>query len=235
MAGEQREGPAVSPLLRGLSSDEQRAVLSGAASRRLAKGQVLFLQDQPAEALYQVEAGRLKLTQVTTDGQTVTVRFTGPDELCAAMAVLDGRNYPFSAMAVAPTRVLLWPRTRLRALFRAFPRLERNVVEIVGAHARDMLDKFRELATEPVAQRLSRTLLRLARLGVRREGGVLIERIRQQDLAEMTATSLYTVNRTLSDWEARGVLRKDRARILIRSEDQLRRMADPPRPSTPGR
>ncbi len=201
-------------------------MVSRAASRRLRKGQVLFLQDEPAQALYQVRTGRLRLSQATPDGQTVAVRFTGPGELCAALAVLDDKGYPFTATAVAPTVVLLWNRDVLLETFRAHPRVERNLLEIVGEHSREMLDKFRELATEPVPRRLARALLRLVRLGGRpREGGVVIERVRQRDLAELTATSPYTVNRVLSKWEADGILEKQRTRIIIHSEARLRRIA----------
>jgi CRP-like cAMP-binding protein len=222
----EREEPGAS-LLRGLSPREVRAVLSSAVARRLAKGQVLFLQDEPAQALYRVEAGRLRLSQLAADGQAVTVRLIGPGEVCAAMAVLDGKAYPFSALAVTPSRVLGWTRSALSELRRTCPRLDRNIQEIVGAHARELLDKVRELATEPVTQRLARALLRLVRLGSRRQqGGILIERVRQQDLAELTAASLYTVNRVLSEWEACGVLKRERGRVLILSEGQLRSIAE---------
>lgn len=214
-------------LLRGLGSDEERAVASRAVSRRLRKGQILFREGEPAEALYQVETGRLRLSQVTPDGEAVAVRFTGPGELCAALAVLDEKAYPFTAAAVVPTQVLFWSRPVLRELLRRHPRLEPNVLDLVGAHAREILDKFRELATEPVPRRLARTLLRLLRLGrPRREGGILIEHLRQRDLAELTATSPYTVNRVLSAWEAHGVLERRRAGLLIRSRAKLRDVAD---------
>jgi len=219
-------GSASSPLLTGLSPDEERDVVSRASSKRLRKGQILFLQDDTAQALYQVQTGRLRLSQATPNGETITVRFTGPGELCAALAVLDGKSYPFTATAVAPTVVLLWSRRVLGEVFRAHPRVERNLLDIVGAHGREMLDKFRELATEPVPHRLARALLRLVRLGrPRPEGGVLIERVRQRDLAELAATSPYTVNRVLSHWEAQGILERRRARLIIHSQGQLRRIA----------
>ena len=221
------DGPPASPLLRGLSRDEESAVLSKAVPRRLRTGQVLFHEDDPAEALYLVQAGRLRLTQVTPAGQTVTVRFTGPGELCAALAVLDGKAYPFTATAVVPTTVALWNRNALRDVFLAHPAVERNVLDVVGTHAREALDKFRELATEPVPRRLARTLLRLTRLGEKSgEGEVVIDGVRQRDLAEMAAISPYTVNRVLSDWEARGILRRLRAGIVIRAPGQLRRIAE---------
>ncbi len=230
-------GPPSTPsLLRGLSPDDQREALSRGNARRLVKGQVLFEQAEAAEALCLVEAGRLKLTQVTADGQTVAVRFTGPGELCAAIAVLDGKAYPFSAAAVEPSRVRLWTRPVLRELFRKWPRLERNLIEVIGTHSREMLDRFRELATEPVPQRVARALLRLAQVGDRPgPEGILIERVTQQDLAELTATTIYTVNRVLSEWEAAGVVRKGRGRLAIRSERRLTEIAEATVESKPRR
>lgn len=217
-------------LLQGLSARERQEALESAVRRRLAKGQVLFRQDEPAEVLCLVETGRLKLTQLTADGQAVAVRFTGPGELCAAIAVLDGKAYPFSAAAVEPSEVWLWTRRALRALFRERPVLERNLLEIVGLHSREMLDRLRELATEPVHRRIARSLLRLARLGGRQgvRGDVLIERLTQQDLAELAATTIYTVNRVLSEWEAEGLVRKGRGRLVLRSEERLAEIADSP-------
>jgi hypothetical protein len=70
----------------------------------------------------------------------------------------------------------------------------------VSSHTRDALARVRELATEPVPQRLARTLLRLAGQVGRREadGSIVVERITQQELAEIAGTSLYTVSRTLA-------------------------------------
>jgi len=136
-------------------------------------------------------------------------------------------TYPFTAAAVEPTLVLLWSRADLCELFEAHLRLERNVLDVVGAHAREALDKFRELATEPVPRRLARTLLRFARLGRRlHHGALVIEHLRQRDLAEMAATSPFTVNRVLSEWESRAILETQRAGIVIHSPAQLRKIAD---------
>jgi CRP-like cAMP-binding protein len=224
---EHGDSPAAPSLWRQLSLEEQREVLSRATTRHLSKDQILFQQEEPAEALVLVESGRLKLTQITVGGEAVTVRFTGPGELCAAIAVLDGKTYPFTAMAAEATRVRLWTGPVLRDLFRGVPRLQINLLEVVGSHTREMLDKFRELATEAVPQRLARAVLRLTRLGgVHGPEGVVIERITQQDLAELTATTLYTVNRILSEWESAGILRTGRGKLIVRSEPRLARIAE---------
>lgn len=217
-----------SALVAGLGAEQRREVLAAGAPRRLARGQALFRQDEPAAALFLVEAGRVKLTQVTPDGREVIVRLAGPGELFAAIAALDGKSYPFSAVAAAPTRVLAFTRPVLRALFARLPRLEANVLGVVGTHARESLDRVRELSTEPVPQRLARALLRLGpgeRAGA--DDAFVIAGVTQQELADLTATTLYTVSRTLSQWEAEGVVTAGRGRIVVRSRERLAALAEP--------
>ena len=46
-------------------------------------------------------------------------------------------------------------------------------------------------------------------------GSVLVERINQQDLAEITGTSVYTVSRTLADWQELKIVETGRQRLRI--------------------
>ena len=217
---------AQSPLLEGLPAAEARRVLSEARERQLDKGEILFHQDEAAEALHVVTEGRVRLTQLTAEGQEVVVRLCGPGEVFAGIAALDGKAYPFTAAAAEPSRVLLWRRAALQELFRAVPRLQANVLEIVGAHAREMLDRFREMATEPVPRRLARALLRLVPRERPGQDDALIVGVTQQDLAEMAGTTLYTVSRVLSEWEAIGAVTTGRGRVHVRSLGRLQEIAE---------
>jgi CRP-like cAMP-binding protein len=84
------------------------------------------------------------------------------------------------------------------------------------------------LATERVERRIAHGLLRLARqIGRDVDGGVLIDlTLSRQDIAEMTGTTLYTVSRTLSGWEQRGIVRTGRERVLVRRLDELQAIAE---------
>src|SRR5690242_14651250 len=124
MAKVNDEAPNAQSLMKDLSDEAARDVLSASVVKDVAAQEIVFRQDDAAEALYLVERGRLKLSQLTAAGQTVTVRVVGTGELCAAIAVLDGKAYPFTAAAAEPSRVRLWMRRRLRELFHRHPRLE---------------------------------------------------------------------------------------------------------------
>ena len=94
------------------------------------------------------------------------------------------------------------------------------------------MTRVRELATERVGQRLAHTLLRLMRqCGKTTSQGVLITHpLTRQELAELTGTTLYTVSRTLSQWQADGILHSTNRRLLVKQPRRLEAIADAAEP-----
>ncbi len=211
----------------GLTSEQLQAWLNEAATRDVRRGHTLARQGEPARVFYLVESGLLKLVQVTAEGGELIVRFVGPGEPFGGVVALETAAYPVTALAVEPTRLRGWPSDRLRALLQRFPQVRTNLMREMASHMTDALTRVRELTTERVGQRLAHTLLRLIRqCGRPTPDGVLIAHpLTRQELAELTGTTLYTVSRTLSQWEADGVLRSEHRRLLVRSPERLEALA----------
>ena len=219
---------AKSGLFEGVPAEGREAALRRAVSRRLERKQVLFHEGEPAAAMFFLESGRLKLTQLAADGQEVLVRFVGPGEICAGVTVLEGNAYPVTARTVEPTRLLVWPREAVRELCERYPRIQTNILRAIAGHLNESMTRTRELATERVAPRVARTLIRLASQGGREvEGGVRVDHpLSRQDLAEMTGTTLFTVSRLLSRWEDEGIVEAGRERVTILSPERLAEVAE---------
>jgi len=215
-------------LLQGFPPAEGEKIVAAGTTRVLRRGEVLFREGEPANALYIVEAGRVKLTQITPDGQEVILRYLAPGDAFAAVALFDRSTYPVSAQATERTRLRAWTREALSGIVRDHPRFEANLLRIVSSHTREALSRVRELATEPVAQRIARTLLRVGQqVGCSEpDGGLLIERITQQEIADIAGASLFTVSRTLADWEELGIVETGRQRYRIRDVARLGALAE---------
>lgn len=207
----------------GLSDAERGEWLRTAERRQLKRGQVLARQGEPAESLFLVESGLLKLMQLTSGGQQLIVRFVGPLEPFGGVVALDGAMYPVTALALEATSAGGWRRSVLGPLLLSFPQVRQNLMREMAAHMNEALTRVRELTTERVGQRLAHTLLRLMRqVGRPTPDGVLIAHtLTRQELAELVGTTLYTVSRTMSQWEADGVLRGSRRELLVRSPRRL--------------
>jgi CRP-like cAMP-binding protein len=79
-----------------------------------------------------------------------------------------------------------------------------------------------------VERRVAHTVIRLSKQAGRQEaGGVRIDfPISRQDIAEMTGTTLHTVSRILSAWEANGLVEGGRQKLLVRDPAGLQALAD---------
>lgn len=201
----------------GLNEDQIEAIHMESRRIEIARGAYLFYQGDPAERVHVLLSGSLKLTQVTVEGQQIVMRYIQPGEAFTVLAILEGIEYPASAEATMDSEILAWDRETMRGLMIKFPVITLNVLDIVAAHVREFQDRLRELSTERVERRIARALLRLANQAGRKvSDGVLINlSLSRQDLAEMTGTTLYTVSRTLSQWEDQGLVRSSREKVVI--------------------
>lgn len=211
-------------LFAGLGHEALDGVARESQERRFAAGDVLFREGDEATHAYVVGWGRLRLEQTTPEGQTVVLRYMGEGDLLAAVAVLRRIPLPATPVAVEDGLLLAWSAPRLADLMERFPRIALNTVEIVGGRIEELQTRLREVATQRVERRIAATLLRLAsQTGRRTENGVEIPfAVSRQDLAEMTATTLHTVSRTLSAWDDAGIVESRRtSHIVIRDPHRL--------------
>lgn len=216
-------------LFAGLDAEALEAVASSSHERRFARDDVLFREGEEATHAHVVGWGRLRLEQTTADGQTVVLRYMGPGDLLAAVAVLRRIPLPATAAAVEDGLLLSWSAPRLADLMERHPRIALNTVEVVGGRIEELQTRLREVATQRVERRIAATLLRLAaQTGRRTEAGVEIPfALSRQDLAEMTATTLHTVSRTLSAWDQDGIVESRRSsHIVIRTPHRLVEIAE---------
>jgi CRP-like cAMP-binding protein len=210
-------------IFQSLDDDALRAILAEAAPRRLQKGAALFEHDAEANEFFLVLDGRLKVVKITPDGEQVLIRFVIPGEICGIAVAIGRTTYPATALAATETLVLAWPSAQWPKLCEKAPALAANAMQALGSRLQDAHSRIAELSTEEVQRRVAHALLRLAgQAGTKVDNGVLIDfPLTRQDLAEMTGTTLHTVSRIMSAWEASGLIEGGRQRLLLREPHKL--------------
>lgn len=225
-----RMEPMRSRIFDGLTEAERRQWLSAARRREARRHEVVARQGEPVQAFVLVESGLLKLLQLTPEGRELIVRFVGPGEPFGGVVVLAAAAYPVTAIALEATRLLAWPAEVLQPLLDRYPQVRLNITREIASHMTDALTRVRELATERVSQRLAHTLLRLLRqAGVPDREGVLVNHpLTRQELADLAGTTLYTVSRTMSQWQAQGILESTRRHLRVRLPKRLEALSRAP-------
>jgi CRP-like cAMP-binding protein len=204
------------------------ALLATATARRYPEGATAYRQDEPAGQFFVLLGGRMKAVQTTPDGVQVVIRHIGPGDLFGLAHAMRRPTYPASAIAVTDSVALAWPDSQWAVMTARVPQLAANAMATMGQRLDDAHTRVRELATEAVERRVAHALLRLVRqAGRKTEAGILIDfPLTRQDIAEMTGTTLYTVSRLLTAWEAKGLVASARRQVTVRDPHALVLLAD---------
>lgn len=219
---------AASPLLKGLTRGQFRAVAAAAQQRTVEPHELFFRQGDPAARIYVLLTGEAKLAEVHPDGQEVIHRMIWPGEVFGGIAAWGETVYPVSAEAMQASEAFAWEGPTMMRLLERYPSIAVNALHLMIARVHELQTRVTELTMEQVEQRLARALRRLAaHVGRRVDRGTLIDLpLSRQDIAELTGTTLYTASRIISHWETLGVVEAGRQRVLIVQPERLDAIAE---------
>lgn len=228
MATVDRSLVAELPLFAGLAPDALDGILQEARAVRHVKNSNIFEQGAPAHSFFVLLSGHVRAAKTTPAGQQVVVRYVAPGETFGVAVAIGLAEYPATATAVDDSVVLVWPSDAWPRLVKRHPELASNALQTVGARLQETHTRVVEMSTEQVERRVAHALLRLAQQAGRKvETGIEIDfPISRQDIAEMTGTTLHTVSRILSAWEAQGLVDGGRQRIVLCDPHKLFTLAE---------
>lgn len=212
----------------GLSDELITLLLATATVRHAQQGSVLFHQgDEPAQLL-QVTSGLMRMTQINVEGVQTTLRLMRPGELLGCVAVVQQFPYPATATAVEDSVALSWRSPQFLGLLKQHQEIMDNVLNIVGARTRDMVQRLGDMSAKNVERRVAAALLRLAdQAGTTTEDGIQIRfPVTRDDLAEMAGLTYFTISRTLSFWQKQGLVSSGRQRMTVIDPRRLAEIAE---------
>lgn len=90
----------------GLDASALAEVLAAVTLATAQAGEAYVCQGDPAHRFYLLVSGRVRLSQVTPEGQQVVMRFIAPGEEFGIVAILGRLPYPVTAEAVEPAVAL---------------------------------------------------------------------------------------------------------------------------------
>ncbi len=193
-----------------------------------AKDEWIYHTGDPAERMYIIAAGQVKLTQQGPDGTEVLLQLAAPGDLIGGLAAIGNTAYADGAQAHTDCCLLGIASSDFQALLQKHPDVTLKVLEFAGRQLRQARDAIRSLSTGSTEQRIATTLLHLAaRYGEESDGMLLIQTpLPQNDLAGMTGTTVETVSRTLSRFRRDGLVKTGRGWIGVTDEGGLRSVAE---------
>ena len=215
------------PLFHGLAEDDLDALTATVRARRFRRGEVIFHQGDPGDALHIVLSGRIKISSPSETGVEAILATLRPSEFFGALALLDGAPRSATATAVSASETLVLPREQFRQLVDDVRSIREHVLAELAGEIRRLTSHVEELHFLDIAGRLAARLARLAdEQGNASEGEIRLDGpITQGELAAMVGSTRQSVNKLLGWFVDDGLIRIDRDTIVIVDLAGLRRAA----------
>jgi CRP-like cAMP-binding protein len=198
-----------------LSDEVQQAIAGAASHRHFDAGHVIYVEGEPADSLYVLEAGWIKATLMTREGREQAMMFMHPVEVFGDIAVLTGTSYPATVVALDDVDVWAIPAKTILDLIPRHPQFAMAIIQRLGERVLHYVGLVEDLSLRSVEARLASTLLQHAE---QREGRLLVPRREWTTFDEM-AIRLGTVrdvlSRALKNLEAEGLLRVEKQAIIL--------------------
>jgi CRP/FNR family cyclic AMP-dependent transcriptional regulator len=166
--------------------------------------QVIFAQGDPADAVFYVQKGRVKLTVVSKQGKEAVVALLGADDFFGE-GCLAGQPLRMSTATANEDSTIL--RLRKKAMIRLL-HTDPRFAELFTAHLLSRNIRFEEDLVDQLfnssEKRLARVLLLLAHFGKDGKREMVIPRISQETLAGMIGTTRSRVSHFMNKFRELG-------------------------------
>ena len=216
----------------GLFSQADGATIDALAAalriRRFRKGETVFHQGDPGDALFIMASGSVKVVLPSDEGaEPAIVAILGAGEFFGELAILDGAPHSATIVAIEPTETLVLHRDAFLALIDSQAELRRALLASLAAEIRRLTGHVEDLHFLDLPGRLASRIVRLAASAGATSGEARIAwPYTQSELAGMIGGSRQSVNRLLADLADEGLVRIERDVLVVSDLDRLARTVE---------
>jgi CRP/FNR family cyclic AMP-dependent transcriptional regulator len=209
-------------LFSGLADGTLERIAYHSRLRRLERGELLFNQSDPADAVYIVYSGCIALFLATPDGKELVINEMDPGDCFGELSLITHQPRSTSAMARETSSVIAIPSDRFIEMLKDEPELLQRILALTAQRLRMSSERESALAFLDSFARVARVLLLLAY----QEGEEGVITITQEVLAQHAGLARPTVTKILSQWRSAGWIETERTKIIVLDRKALQQQLE---------
>ena len=189
--------------------------------------QTVYVEGEPADRLYIILSGKVKIARRSLDGRAHLLAIAGPADMFGDLSIFDPGPRTSNATAVTAVHAVTMDHDVLRKWVAGHPEIAERLLQLLARRVRRTDDDASDLVLTDVAGRVAKALLRLARrFGVPEHGSIRVTHdLTQEEIAQLVGSCRETVNKVLTDFSQRGWIRMEGKSVLITDSARLLRRA----------
>jgi CRP/FNR family transcriptional regulator len=204
-------------VFQNLAPPEIEALSREAVRKKSVAGETLFRQGDPADEMFLIKGGRIKLTKVTEDGNALTLDIRKAGDFVGENMFSEEGDYPVSAHCLEDTLTCGFSRRQFEKLILQHPNVGLQIIKNLSGRISRLTSRVGSLAATNIEDRLYRVLVSVAREhGAADARGMVIQfPLTHEDLGFLTGAHRVSITRAMKALKASGkIVQVDRRMVL---------------------
>jgi CRP/FNR family cyclic AMP-dependent transcriptional regulator len=200
-----------------LTPSEVATLMREAERKKMVKGQVLFMQSDPAEELFLIKVGRVKLVKVLEDGNELTLDIRKSGDFLGENIFSDQGIYPVNAICLEDTLTCGFSKSQFEQLVLQNPNIGLQVIKTLSDRISSLTTRVGSLAVTNIEDRLYSVLCNVAKEhGSSSSRGVVIQfPLTHEDLSFLTGAHRVSITRAMKALRSAGKIIHDEKRLIL--------------------
>ena len=181
-------------------------VNGGRSIAKYRMNQTVFSQGKPADAVFYIQKGKVKITVVSEQGKEAVVAILGPDEFCGEGCLAGQPRRMATATAMTECEIMRLEKGAIIRVLHDEPAFSEMFVAHLLARTIRVEEDLVDQLFNSSEKRLARALLLLANFGKEGRPEPIIAKVSQETLAEMIGTTRSRVSHFMNKFRQLGFL-----------------------------
>jgi CRP/FNR family transcriptional regulator, cyclic AMP receptor protein len=181
-------------------------VNGGRTISKYRKDQIIFSQGKPADAVFYIQKGKVKITVVSEQGKEAVVAILGPDEFCGEGCLTGQLRRMATAVAMTECEIMRLEKAAMVRVIHEEPAFSEMFVAHLLARTIRVEEDLVDQLFNSSEKRLARALLLLANFGKESRPEAINAKVSQEMLAEMIGTTRSRVSHFMNKFRKLGFI-----------------------------
>jgi CRP/FNR family transcriptional regulator len=187
------------PIFDNFSDEELASLLEKTKVYKCRKGETIFLDDDQNQLMYIILKGRVKVVEITSEGQERVMAFRQKGDYFGEMGLLDGKTDSATIIAMEPCNLLLITKSVFDEFFLDNKRALQGIITVLCRRLRESWVFHNIIGFKDAESKIRATLARYGQtLGIKDSSGVIINTtLSHQSIADRVQITRETATRAL--------------------------------------
>ena len=178
----------------------------GRSIEKFRKNRIVFSQGSPADAVFYIQKGKVKLAVLSRQGKEAVVAILGPNDFFGEGCLAGQRNRMATATAIAESVIVRLEKEAINDVIHREPAFSEMFMTYLLTRTIRIEEDLVDQLFNSSEKRLARLLLLLANYGKVGKPEPLIAKISQETLAEMIGTTRSRVSFFMNKFRKLGLI-----------------------------